>query len=76
MRLVTFVICAGHGTRGWRSAKGDSAVATAHLVVAEEAASQNVLEEARGVMRTKHHIEHATLQVEARATKACDESSW
>ena len=51
-------------------------VATAHLVVAEEAASQSVLEEARGVMRTKHHIEHATLQVEARATKACDEASW
>lgn len=51
-------------------------VATAHLVVTDEAASQDVLEEARGVMRSKHHIEHATLQVEARATKACDESSW
>lgn len=51
-------------------------VATAHLVVADEASSQGVLEEARGVMRTKHRIEHATLQVEARATQACEESTW
>ncbi|RYB89076.1 cation transporter [Nocardioides glacieisoli] len=51
-------------------------VATAHLVVADEAASQSVLEEARGLMRTKHRIEHATLQVEASATKACEESTW
>ena len=51
-------------------------VATAHLVVADEAASQSVLDEARGVMRSKHRIEHATLQVESRATQACDESTW
>lgn len=51
-------------------------VATAHLVVADGASAQGVLEHARGVMRREHHIEHATLQVESRATKACDESSW
>lgn len=51
-------------------------VATAHLVVRDSASTQNVLDEARGVMRSRHHIEHATLQVESRATKACDEASW
>jgi cobalt-zinc-cadmium efflux system protein len=51
-------------------------VATAHLVVEDSASGQSVLEEARGVMRSKHHIEHATLQVETRATQACDEASW
>ncbi|WP_366916573.1 cation diffusion facilitator family transporter [uncultured Nocardioides sp.] len=51
-------------------------VATAHLVVADESSAQAVLDEARGVMRREHHIEHATLQVESRATKACDESTW
>lgn len=51
-------------------------VATAHLVVEEAASGQVVLDEARGVMRTEHQIEHATLQVESRATKACDEASW
>jgi cobalt-zinc-cadmium efflux system protein len=51
-------------------------VATAHLVVDDSASGQSVLEEARGVMRSKHRIEHATLQVETRATQACDESSW
>lgn len=51
-------------------------VATAHLVVEDSASGQTVLDEARGVMRSKHHIEHATLQVESRATQACDEASW
>lgn len=51
-------------------------VATAHLVVSDEASAQGVLEQARDVMRREHRIEHATLQVEARATKACDEASW
>ncbi len=51
-------------------------VATAHLVVADTESAQTVLEEARGVMRLKHHVEHATLQVESRATKACDEATW
>ena len=51
-------------------------VATAHLVVEDSASGQTVLDAARGVMRSKHHIEHATLQVESRATQACDEASW
>lgn len=51
-------------------------VATAHLVVADTESAQAVLEEARGVMRVNHQIEHATLQVESRASKACDEATW
>lgn len=51
-------------------------VATAHLVVEDSASGQTVLDEARSVMRSRHHIEHATLQVESRATQACDEASW
>ncbi len=51
-------------------------VATAHLVVEDSASGQAVLDQARGVMRSKHQIEHATLQVESRATQACDEASW
>ena len=51
-------------------------VATAHLVVEDSAAGQAVLESARGLMRTEHHIEHATLQVESRATKDCHEATW
>lgn len=51
-------------------------VATAHLVVGDASASQSALEDARTIMRSKHHIEHATLQVEASATSACDETSW
>jgi cobalt-zinc-cadmium efflux system protein len=51
-------------------------VATAHLVVGDAEHAQSVLEDARGVMRLNHHIEHATLQVESRASKACDEATW
>ena len=51
-------------------------VATAHLVVEEAASSQTVLDDARALMRSKHHIEHATLQVESRATQACDAATW
>lgn len=50
-------------------------VATAHLVVATGASSQTVLASARQVMQRCFDIEHATLQVEADATR-CHEMSW
>lgn len=50
-------------------------VATAHLVVAPGARTQEVLEGARQVMRRSFDIEHATLQVEADPTR-CHEMSW
>lgn len=51
-------------------------VATAHLVVEDSTSGQAVLDEARAVMRTQHHIEHATLQVESRATQDCHAATW
>jgi cobalt-zinc-cadmium efflux system protein len=51
-------------------------VATAHLVVSDDAPAQEVLDLARAVMRTNHHLEHATLQVESHASRACDEATW
>ena len=50
-------------------------VATAHLVAAPEARTQEVLEGARQVMRRSFDIEHATLQVESDPT-GCHEMSW
>ncbi|WP_374454039.1 cation diffusion facilitator family transporter [Nocardioides sp.] len=51
-------------------------VATAHLVVEDATSGQDVLDEARAVMRAQHHIEHATLQVESRATQDCHAATW
>ena len=50
-------------------------VATAHLVASPGASSQEVLASARQVMQRCFDIEHATLQVEADATR-CHEMSW
>lgn len=50
-------------------------VATAHLVAAPEARTQEVLEGARQVMRRTFDIEHATLQVESDPSR-CHEMSW
>ncbi|MGJ6980556.1 cation diffusion facilitator family transporter [Aestuariimicrobium soli] len=51
-------------------------VATAHLVTPDEAAATAVLREARGLLSSKHGIEHATLQVEARADRGCHDLDW
>lgn len=51
-------------------------VATAHLVAAEPAAQQTVLDHARAVLRDRHGVAHATLQVETRPTPDCDDPSW
>lgn len=64
-----------HDLHVWTLTSGMN-VATAHLVVRDDADSQAVLDHAREVMRANHHLEHATLQVEARPTKACSESTW
>ncbi|MBB3044099.1 cation diffusion facilitator family transporter [Nocardioides soli] len=64
-----------HDLHVWTLTSGMN-VATAHLVVAADANPQAVLDRARDVMRDNHHLEHATLQVEARPTKECTESTW
>lgn len=50
-------------------------VATAHLV-ADEARSHAVLDQARDVLRVRHGVAHATLQVEPASHKGCDEVGW
>jgi cobalt-zinc-cadmium efflux system protein len=51
-------------------------VATAHLVLCEGADAQDVLDRARRALREEHAVEHATLQVETRASRECDETTW
>ena len=51
-------------------------VATAHLVAQDPGTSQAVLDEARRLLRADHGIEHATLQVEPGADRACQELDW
>ncbi len=64
-----------HDLHAWTLTSGMH-VATAHLVVGAEAASQDVLVAAQRLLRDVHGIEHATLQVETGPTQACDELSW
>ena len=51
-------------------------VATAHLVVGAGADAHEVLLAAQEVLRARHHVEHATLQVEAVPTAQCHEVDW
>jgi cobalt-zinc-cadmium efflux system protein len=51
-------------------------VATAHLVVADDADSHGVLDQARELLRTAYGIDHATVQVEPESHKGCDEITW
>ncbi|MGH3499033.1 MAG: cation diffusion facilitator family transporter [Nocardioidaceae bacterium] len=51
-------------------------VATAHLVRADDADSHAVLDRAREVLRARHGVEHATLQVEPRTHTGCSEMDW
>ena len=64
-----------HDLHVWTLISGMN-VATAHLVVADDADSQRVLQEAQDVLRGRHRVEHATLQVEERPTSACHEVTW
>ena len=50
-------------------------VATAHVVAAPEHDREAVLAGARALLRERHDIDHATVQVETDAT-ACEELSW
>jgi cobalt-zinc-cadmium efflux system protein len=51
-------------------------VATAHLVADSAAAAPGVLQQARGVLSTRHGIEHATLQVEPADEPGCHALDW
>jgi cobalt-zinc-cadmium efflux system protein len=64
-----------HDLHAWSLTSGMN-VATAHLVLDPDADSQQVLESAQRILRRDHAIEHATLQVESRPTRACAEVTW
>lgn len=64
-----------HDLHVWTLTSGMN-VATAHLVVGPLGDAQTVLVEAQQVLRTAHHVEHATLQVESAPTRQCDEVQW
>jgi len=51
-------------------------VATAHVMVAAGTDAHAVLDEARAVLSERHHLPHATLQIEPDDHKGCDEVSW
>jgi cobalt-zinc-cadmium efflux system protein len=54
----------------------DMEVATAHVMVAAGTDSHAVLDEARNVLSERHHLPHATLQIEPDDHEGCDEVSW
>jgi cobalt-zinc-cadmium efflux system protein len=51
-------------------------VASAHVMVRVGADSHRVLDEARSLLRDRHGLDHATLQVEPEDHRGCDEVSW
>jgi cobalt-zinc-cadmium efflux system protein len=51
-------------------------VASAHVMIRVGADSHRVLDEARALLRDRHGLDHATLQVEPDDHRGCDEVSW
>ncbi|GAW49764.1 MULTISPECIES: cation diffusion facilitator family transporter [unclassified Nocardioides] len=64
-----------HDLHIWTLTSGMN-VATAHLVLTDGASPQSVLDASHRALRTQHHIEHATLQVEASLSRECEETKW
>lgn len=64
-----------HDLHLWTLTSGMN-VATAHLVTGTSDVVQHVLDEARELLRDRHGIAHATLQVEPRAHSSCAEIDW
>lgn len=64
-----------HDLHIWTLTSGMN-VATAHLVVDNGASAQAVLVSAQRALAERHHIEHATLQVEAVKGERCHELGW
>ena len=50
--------------------------ASAHLMVAAGTDSHTVLDQARDLLQTRYHVEHATLQVEPDDHEGCDQVTW
>ncbi|MGL4339696.1 MAG: cation diffusion facilitator family transporter, partial [Rhodoglobus sp.] len=64
-----------HDLHIWALTSGMN-VATAHLVVTRPEDTRTVLAAAQDMLRTRHKIEHATLQIEAAPLQQCHEVRW
>ncbi|TMR94965.1 cation diffusion facilitator family transporter [Nonomuraea basaltis] len=64
-----------HDLHLWTLTSGMN-VATAHLVAGDHGDAHAVLDRARDVLRRRHDIAHATLQVEPADHRGCDELGW
>ncbi|MQA80261.1 MAG: cation diffusion facilitator family transporter [Streptosporangiales bacterium] len=64
-----------HDLHLWTLTSGMN-VATAHLVADDRANTHAVLDQARQVLRERHGVAHATLQVEPLDHTGCDELNW
>jgi cobalt-zinc-cadmium efflux system protein len=64
-----------HDLHLWTLTSGMN-VATAHLVTADRADSHAVLDQARDLLRDRHGVAHATLQVEPAEHTGCDRVGW
>ncbi|MEV5695520.1 cation diffusion facilitator family transporter [Micromonospora globbae] len=64
-----------HDLHLWTLTSGMN-VATAHLVTADHSDNHAVLDQARDLLRHRHGIAHATLQVEPADHRGCDELGW
>jgi cobalt-zinc-cadmium efflux system protein len=54
----------------------DMDVASAHVMVSTGTDTHAVLDQARSLLRDRHHIDHATLQIEPDTHTGCDEIAW
>ncbi|MET7337667.1 cation diffusion facilitator family transporter [Nonomuraea sp. NPDC005650] len=64
-----------HDLHLWTLTSGMN-VATAHLVTTDQNDNHAVLDQAREVLRRRHGVAHATLQVEPVNHEGCDELGW
>ncbi|NBE92390.1 cation transporter [Nonomuraea sp. KC401] len=64
-----------HDLHLWTLTSGMN-VATAHLVTADLSDNHAVLDQARDLLRHRHGVAHATLQVEPADHRGCDELDW
>ncbi|MEU7004111.1 hypothetical protein [Nonomuraea sp. NPDC046570] len=64
-----------HDLHRWTLTSGMN-VATAHLVTRDQGDGHAVLDQARDLLRQRHGVAHATLQVEPADHRGCDEPGW
>ncbi|MBM7791008.1 cation diffusion facilitator family transporter [Tenggerimyces flavus] len=64
-----------HDLHLWSLTSGMN-VATAHLVIADQTEAHAVLDRGRAILRDRHGVAHATLQVEPADHRGCDELGW